>query len=143
MFDKDTMIVSYDERRGEGSRDGPGSVGAQDARRACAGGGGDCIDCGYCVQVCPTGIDIRNGLQIQCISCPVHRCLRHHHGFIWAGTRPSRLFLGKTGPPASSCALLRPKVIGYAAVLLVLAVGLLAWSVAEQAAFDISVQQVR
>jgi len=63
MFDKDTMIISYDEKRGEprGSRKrnvDPKSVGL-----------GDCIDCTMCVQVCPTGIDIRNGLQYQCIGC--------------------------------------------------------------------------
>src|SRR5690606_33247217 len=60
MFDKDTLIVSYDPGRGEprGSR-----------RRSIdhrAAGLGDCIDCGFCVQVCPTGIDIRNGLQYEC-----------------------------------------------------------------------------
>ncbi|HEU4851263.1 MAG TPA: cytochrome c oxidase accessory protein CcoG, partial [Telluria sp.] len=54
MFDKDTLIVTYDKERGEPR--GPNS-------------GGDCIDCTMCVQVCPTGIDIRNGLQYECISC--------------------------------------------------------------------------
>jgi cytochrome c oxidase accessory protein FixG len=63
MFDKDTLIVSYDAGRGEprGARKkgvDPGTVGL-----------GDCIDCTYCVQVCPTGIDIRNGLQYECINC--------------------------------------------------------------------------
>ncbi|WP_249661139.1 cytochrome c oxidase accessory protein CcoG [Variovorax sp. PCZ-1] len=63
MFDKDTLIISYDERRGEprGSR-GKG----QDARSK---GLGDCVDCTLCVQVCPTGIDIRKGLQYECIGC--------------------------------------------------------------------------
>ncbi|MBI2994368.1 MAG: cytochrome c oxidase accessory protein CcoG [Gammaproteobacteria bacterium] len=63
MFDEDTLIVSYDERRGEprgGRRRGVDPRGA---------GLGDCIDCGICVQVCPTGIDIRKGLQYECISC--------------------------------------------------------------------------
>jgi len=63
MFDKDTMIISYDAERGEprGSR-------ARTADRR-ALGKGDCIDCSLCVQVCPTGIDIRNGLQYECIGC--------------------------------------------------------------------------
>ena len=63
MFDKDTLMVSYDAARGEprGSR-------KRDADPA-ALGLGDCIDCTLCVQVCPTGIDIRNGLQYQCIGC--------------------------------------------------------------------------
>jgi cytochrome c oxidase accessory protein FixG len=63
MFDRDTLIVTYDRERGEprGSR----------ARKAdpMALGLGDCVDCGICVQVCPTGIDIRNGLQYECIGC--------------------------------------------------------------------------
>lgn len=63
MFDKDTLVVSYDKARGEqrGSRKkgvDPASVGV-----------GDCIDCTWCVQVCPTGIDIRDGLQYECINC--------------------------------------------------------------------------
>jgi len=63
MFDKDTLVISYDEQRGEprGARR-RGSV----ARSL---GLGDCIDCTLCVQVCPTGIDIRHGLQYECIAC--------------------------------------------------------------------------
>jgi cytochrome c oxidase accessory protein FixG len=63
MFDPDTLIITYDPARGEprGSR----------ARNLDykAKGLGDCVDCGICVQVCPTGIDIRNGLQYECIGC--------------------------------------------------------------------------
>jgi cytochrome c oxidase accessory protein FixG len=63
MFDKDTLVISYETQRGEprGARR-PGI----DYR---AKGLGDCIDCGLCVRVCPTGIDIRDGLQYQCIAC--------------------------------------------------------------------------
>ena len=63
MFDKDTLVIAYDEERGEprGSRKK-----ADDPRQA---GLGDCVDCTLCVQVCPTGIDIRDGLQYQCIGC--------------------------------------------------------------------------
>jgi polyferredoxin len=63
MFDRDTLIVSYDPQRGEPRaprRKGP------DPRTLALG---DCIDCGLCVQVCPTGIDIREGLQYECIGC--------------------------------------------------------------------------
>lgn len=63
MFDKDTLTVSYDYNRGENR--GPRSR-KQDPK---ALGLGDCIDCSLCVQVCPTGIDIRNGLQYECINC--------------------------------------------------------------------------
>jgi len=63
MFDKDTLVIAYDEARGEprGGRrktDNPEEKGL-----------GDCIGCTLCVQVCPTGIDIREGLQIECIAC--------------------------------------------------------------------------
>jgi cytochrome c oxidase accessory protein FixG len=59
MFDPDTLIVSYDAARGE----------PRSAKKRGAEGAGDCVDCSLCVQVCPTGIDIRNGLQYECISC--------------------------------------------------------------------------
>jgi len=63
MFDRDTLIITYDAARGEprGSRSrkvDPTSVGL-----------GSCVDCGICVEVCPTGIDIRKGLQYECIGC--------------------------------------------------------------------------
>ena len=63
MFDNDTLIISYDEKRGDprGSR--------KRAADPTTLGLGDCIDCTLCVQVCPTGIDIRDGLQYQCIGC--------------------------------------------------------------------------
>ncbi|UCH49215.1 MAG: cytochrome c oxidase accessory protein CcoG [Betaproteobacteria bacterium] len=63
MFDRDTLIISYDKGRGEprGSRSRSADYKAK--------GLGDCVDCGICVQVCPTGIDIRNGLQYECIGC--------------------------------------------------------------------------
>jgi cytochrome c oxidase accessory protein FixG len=63
MFDKDTMIITYDRERGEPR----GSRGRKVDHKA--EGLGDCVDCGICVQVCPTGIDIRNGLQYECIGC--------------------------------------------------------------------------
>ncbi|MGQ0509795.1 MAG: cytochrome c oxidase accessory protein CcoG [Betaproteobacteria bacterium] len=59
MFDKDTLIITYDQARGEPRGKNAGKKAAQ----------GDCVDCSICVQVCPTGIDIREGLQYQCIGC--------------------------------------------------------------------------
>ena len=61
MFDPDTLVITYDEARGEPR--GVRRKGEDAAAR------GECIDCGICVQVCPTGIDIRNGLQYECIGC--------------------------------------------------------------------------
>jgi len=63
MFDKDTMIISYDAERG----DPRGTRGRKTDLKAA--NLGHCIDCGLCVQVCPTGIDIRKGLQYECIGC--------------------------------------------------------------------------
>jgi cytochrome c oxidase accessory protein FixG len=63
MFDKDTMIVTYDAQRGE-----PRGARSKKADPA-AMGLGACVDCTLCVQVCPTGIDIRKGLQYECIGC--------------------------------------------------------------------------
>ena len=61
MFDRDTLIISYDEKRGEPRGSRSRKTDAQSV------GKGDCIDCTMCVQVCPTGIDIRKGLQYECI----------------------------------------------------------------------------
>jgi cytochrome c oxidase accessory protein FixG len=63
MFDKDTLIVTYDEARGEprGARSKKADLTALNL--------GACVDCSLCVQVCPTGIDIRKGLQYECIGC--------------------------------------------------------------------------
>jgi len=63
MFDKDTLIVTYDKERGEprGARSKKADPAALNL--------GACVDCSLCVQVCPTGIDIRNGLQYECIGC--------------------------------------------------------------------------
>ncbi|MFZ5519788.1 MAG: cytochrome c oxidase accessory protein CcoG [Pseudomonadota bacterium] len=65
LMDADTLIVAYDARRGEPRRGTAKAAPAQDA----AAPGGDCVDCTVCVQVCPVGIDIRNGLQATCIGC--------------------------------------------------------------------------
>ena len=61
MFDKDTLVITYDRERGEPRGARP--------RNAANPALGDCVSCGVCVQVCPTGIDIREGLQYQCIGC--------------------------------------------------------------------------
>ena len=144
MFDKDTLIVSYDQVRGEGG-EGRAKLGGglkSQVQRHQAGVG-DCIDCGYCVQVCPTGIDIRNGLQIQCISCALcaDACDNIMDSLGWprglVGYSSQRVEEG-----GERVRMLRPKVLGYASILLV-AVGLLGWSVSHQAPFDLSVAQVR
>lgn len=144
MFDRDTLIVSYDQKRGEGEK-GRAKLGKENKtpEERSALGQGDCIDCGYCVQVCPTGIDIRNGLQIQCISCAlcVDACDTIMDKMGWqrglVGYSSQRVEEG-----GDKAHFLRPKVIGYFTILIA-AMGLLVWSVTQQAPFDVGVSQVR
>ncbi|QKT03282.1 cytochrome c oxidase accessory protein CcoG [Ectothiorhodospiraceae bacterium 2226] len=143
MFDSDTRIVGYDTGRGEGkagrAKLAPGLKTREERH---AKGVGDCVDCGYCVQVCPTGIDIRNGLQIECISCAlcIDACnnIMDHAGF-------PRGLIGYTSEKEQSGApvrVLKPKTYGYGLALLV-AVGALTWSVAAREPFELSVTQIR
>ncbi|MCE2596590.1 cytochrome c oxidase accessory protein CcoG [Motilimonas cestriensis] len=121
MFDKDTFIVGYDAKRGE-SR-GPRSRKADPKEL----GLGDCIDCDLCVQVCPTGIDIRDGLQYECINCGacIDACdqtmerMGYEKGLI-AYTTEHKLTGAKTD-------ILRPKIIGYGVVLSLMC-GLFVWN---------------
>lgn len=114
MFDKDTLAVAYDAARGE--RRGPRRREVKSADV----GLGDCIDCQLCVQVCPTGIDIRDGLQMACIGCAacIDACdsimdkMGYARGLV-SYTSEHQLQGGKTR-------LLRPRLIGYSAVLLVM-----------------------
>lgn len=144
MFDKDTLIVSYDEHRGEGTagrhRLGKGYKTREERAEK---GVGDCIDCGYCVQVCPVGIDIRNGLQMQCISCAlcIDACDTIMDSLGWERgliryTSEKELEEGK---PTK---ILRPKVIGYGVVLLFI-LGALIYNMSKQAPYDLTVAQVR
>ncbi len=136
MFDKDTLTISYDAARGENrgprKRDvAPASVGL-----------GDCIDCQMCVQVCPTGIDIRDGLQMECIGCAacIDACdsimdkMGYARGLV-SYTSEHQLQGGKTH-------LLRPRLIGYCAVLLIM-IGALAVSLVERPMVSLDVSKDR
>ncbi|VTU32614.1 cytochrome c oxidase accessory protein CcoG [Variovorax sp. PBS-H4] len=126
MFDRDTLIVSYDTARGE-----PRGFRAKgsDARSL---GVGDCIDCTLCVQVCPTGIDIREGLQYECIGCGlcVDACntvmdrMATPRGLIRYATQNS--MAGRWTRAQVLRRVLRPRVLIYAAALTALTVGVLA-----------------
>src|SRR5450830_1698925 len=112
MFDKDTLIVSYDPRRGEVR--GPRKKGSDYK----AQGLGDCIECTMCVQVCPTGIDIRDGLQIECIGCAA--CIDACDNIMDKMDYPRGLISYTTEHNLSGQKThkLRPRLIGYALVLL-------------------------
>jgi cytochrome c oxidase accessory protein FixG len=118
MFDKDTLIISYDEKRGEprGSR----RRGADPA----ALGLGDCIDCTLCVQVCPTGIDIREGLQYECIACAA--CIDACDSVMDRMDYPRGLvrYTTEHALEGNATRVVRPRTLVYAALLLALVTGL-------------------
>jgi cytochrome c oxidase accessory protein FixG len=126
MFDRDTLIVSYDTARGD-----PRGTRARNADLAAAGLG-HCIDCGLCVHVCPVGIDIRDGLQYECIACTacIDACdgvmdkMKYPRGLIRYATEN-----GLQGRWTSARMLrraLRPRVLVYGGVLLAITLGLVA-----------------
>ncbi|HEY1029268.1 MAG TPA: cytochrome c oxidase accessory protein CcoG [Pseudomonas sp.] len=136
MFDQDTLIVSYDPRRGEsrGPRKKDADYKAQ--------GLGDCIDCKMCVQVCPTGIDIRDGLQIECIGCAA--CIDACDDIMEKMNYPKGLISYTTEHNLSGrkTHLLRPRLIGYAVALIAM-IGLFAWAVANRPLVELDVLKDR
>jgi len=110
LFDQDSLVIGYDTKRGE-PRGKKGST------------PGDCVDCGLCVQVCPTGIDIRDGLQLECITCT--QCIDACNGVMHKLGREPDLISYRSlatlehGRPAR---LARPRVLAYGALLAVVGV---------------------
>ncbi len=123
MFDKDTLIISYDEKRGE-PRGGRKRSDDKEAK-----GLGDCIDCTLCVQVCPTGIDIRKGLQYECIACAA--CIDACDSVMDKMNYPRGLvrYTTEHALEKQETHVIRPRMLIYAALLLVL-VGSLVTSMA-------------
>jgi cytochrome c oxidase accessory protein FixG len=142
MFDKDTLIVSYDAERGEPR----GSRSRKADRKAI--GKGDCIDCGLCVQVCPTGIDIRKGLQYECISCTA--CIDVCDGVMDKMSYPRGLIRFDTQNGMAQHLtraqrlqrVMRPRVLIYTGIL-VLLVGALSTSIALRSPFRVDVVRDR
>jgi cytochrome c oxidase accessory protein FixG len=123
MLDRDSLIVSYDPRRGEPRgklRDRKVGVPAL-AGEAGAPAFGDCIDCGLCTDTCPTGIDIREGLQLECIACT--QCIDACDGVMTRTGKPKGLIRLSSQAAIEGAArhVLRPRVILYPALILVLA----------------------
>ena len=116
LLDKHSLIVGYDRNRGEPRAKGkPGP------------GRGDCIDCNACVAACPTGIDIRDGLQLECIACA--QCADACDGIMRKVNKPlglirysSQAALDERSPSK----LIRPRVIAYATLLALLLAALVA-----------------
>lgn len=107
MFDRDTLIIAYDPTRGEPR-----------------GATGDCVDCTLCVQVCPTGIDIRDGLQYQCIGCAA--CIDVCDTVMGKVRRPQGLirYTTQNALQGGLSRIVRPRTLIYA-VLLVLLIAVL------------------
>jgi cytochrome c oxidase accessory protein FixG len=111
MFDRATLTIFYDKARGEPR--GHRSKGADLARENL----GSCIDCKLCVHVCPTGIDIRNGTQYECIGCAA--CIDACDSVMEEVGYPKGLvrYSSESALAGKPKRLLRPRVVGYGAVL--------------------------
>lgn len=144
MFDRDTLIVSYDPARGEprgnNAKRKKGAVSSEPL--------GDCIDCELCVQVCPTGIDIRNGLQYECIGCAA--CVDVCNGVMdKMGTARGLIRYDTENGLEQGLSstqrwrrVLRPRVVLYTAVLLVIC-GAVLWSLTSRHGFRVDVVRDR
>lgn len=137
MFDNDTLMVAYDEQRGEQRGSRRKNVDPKTE------GLGDCVDCSVCVQVCPTGIDIRDGLQYQCIGCAacIDACdtimdkMGYNPGLIRYTTENS---LTK----GTRFHWLRPRLVGYVTALTVM-IGLFLYSLNNRVPMELDVLRDR
>lgn len=115
MFDKDTLVITYDAERGEPRGGKKKFIQLKQV--------GDCVDCGICVQVCPTGIDIRNGLQYECIGCAA--CIDGCNQVMDKLGRPRGLIRYSTAYAMEKkltrsqmfAWVARPRILSYAAIL--------------------------
>src|SRR6056300_97628 len=136
MFDKDTLIVSYDSKRGEprGSRKHSADYKGL--------GLGECIDCQLCVQVCPTGIDIRDGLQYECIGCAL--CIDACNSVMAKMNYPKNLisYTSEHALEGGTFHWLRPRIIGYALMLSIMT-GVFAYNIINRVPLEMTVMRDR
>ncbi len=148
MYEPDTLVVTYEYRRGENKKGRSAMKGELKNREVRQEQGyGDCIDCGICVQVCPVGIDIRDGLQYRCISCGL--CIDGCNEVMGSVGFPKGLIrydsevnMKRDNPEKPHLSWKRLKVLGYL-VALTSMTSLLVVSVMHHTDFEYSVQQVR
>ncbi|HWD17809.1 MAG TPA: cytochrome c oxidase accessory protein CcoG [Verrucomicrobiae bacterium] len=112
VLDENTIVVAYDYKRGE--KRAPVSARA-------VGGAGDCVDCKLCVAVCPTGIDIRDGIQMECVNCTA--CMDACDSVMSRRSRPAGLirYASLNAIEKGQKFRLTPRMLGYAGLLLTLA----------------------
>ncbi|EAQ99390.1 cytochrome c oxidase accessory protein CcoG [Congregibacter litoralis] len=132
MFDADTLIVSYDAKRGEPRGSRKKSLAHKES------GLGDCIDCELCVQVCPTGIDIRDGLQYECIGCAL--CIDACNSVMRKmGYDPGLVrYTSERELEGGTTQWFRPRIIGYI-VMLSLMVGVFSYNIASRIPLELTV----
>lgn len=126
MFDKNTALVTYDAARGEGR-------GKRKRNQEKPNGMGDCVDCNLCVQVCPAGIDIREGLQYQCINCGlcIDACDQTMANFNY----PKKLIDFKK---ASNNKVDFTQLVGYSGMMFLVLSGMVYWAVSKTS-FDVNI----
>jgi len=138
MYDNDTLAVSYDYNRGEprGKRSKKVEQQAEQAKL------GDCVDCSLCVQVCPVGIDIRDGLQYQCIGCAL--CIDACDSIMEKLDKPKGLirYTTENNLEGKKTHIMRPRLFGYAAVLLTM-MGALTYTIATRTPFQLDIERDR
>lgn len=133
LFDKDTMLVAYDYKRGEPR----GKAKQKEALNL-----GDCVDCNKCVTVCPTGIDIRNGVQMECVGCTA--CIDACDEIMAKLNRPLGLIRYASEneiETGKKMKFIRPKAIGYSIILLLL-VGLMSFLIVTGKSIDTNITRV-
>lgn len=133
MFDRDTFVVAYDEKRGE-----PRGAKKRNKNKSL----GDCVDCGLCVQVCPTGIDIRDGQQYQCITCTA--CIDVCDEVMVKLNRPKGLvgYTTENNLEGKKTHVLRPRIIIYG-VLLVFFTVAMAYSISQRIPLSLEIVRDR
>ncbi|MHA3884883.1 cytochrome c oxidase accessory protein CcoG [Stutzerimonas degradans] len=136
MFDADTLLVSYNAARGEarGARRKDSDPRAQNL--------GDCIDCTLCVQVCPTGIDIRDGLQLDCISCGA--CIDVCDGVMdrMGYARGLLRYTSERALNGGATRFFRPRLVGYAVALMAM-IGAFVWALEARPQLQLDVTRDR
>jgi cytochrome c oxidase accessory protein FixG len=122
LLDENSIVVAYDYKRGEKR----GTLRRNESpEQRKASGHGDCIDCHQCVAVCPTGIDIRNGTQMECVNCTA--CIDACDNVMTKIGKPRGLvrFASLNGIERGEKLRVTPRIIGYCVVLTLLGLGLL------------------
>lgn len=130
LLDQNSIVITYDYKRGEPR----GRIRKAENQN----GKGDCVDCRQCVEVCPTGIDIRNGTQLECINCTA--CIDACDYVMEKTGRPKGLirYASSKGISEGRRFTMTPKVIGYTTILIIL-IAALSYMLATRTEYEISI----